>query len=213
LSVDARNKDLMSHASAQRVLKIFGINLLVEENVFSPDLGFTSGMLASFLMDVKVGSALDMGTGSLFLALVMRMAGVENVWAADNHTPAISCARKNLELNPKLKPITLIHSDLFEKIPENEKFQLIVFNQPYYPIEGESIAGLGIDGGEKLVERFLSTAKNYLLPGSQIIMPFSTITDDFHNPSVVADKLGWKVRILDQAQKSGLTHFIYSITR
>lgn len=183
----------------------------VGKDVFPPDIGFTTQVLAEVLLKKKALCALDMGTGTLILALLMRKAGIQHVWAVDNHLPAIECARSNLERNPRLQPIEIIRSDLFTAIPAGQLFDLIVFNQPYYPIRGRKIAGLGEDGGSSIINRFFNGAASRLTQNGELVMPYSTIAGASNDPRRIARSLGWAVSIIKAAVSDENQHRIYSI--
>ena len=146
---DQRNEQLRQAAAEEHFFRYGEIDIQVDPDVFSPAVGYSSTMIADLLMTCTGTSALDMGTGTLLLALVLRLAGFTRVVAVDNHSPALACARKNLSRNARLQPIDIRFSDLFGNLVDAEAFDLIVFNQPYYPIAGAPIAGLGSDGGER----------------------------------------------------------------
>jgi len=103
-----RNQDLLKIISKQPYeFEFQGVVVRVGKDVFPPDIGFTTQLLAEVLLQKKASCALDMGTGTLILALLLRKAGIQHVWAVDNHLPAIECARSNLKRNPRLQPIQI----------------------------------------------------------------------------------------------------------
>jgi methylase of polypeptide subunit release factors len=211
---DDRNEELARVVSRQPYeFEYRGIRVRVDRDVFPPDVGFTTLLLAEALFEERTTSrALDMGTGTLLLALVLRKAGVPDVWAVDNHEPAIRCARANLERNPLLAPVTIVQSNLFEAIPREDRFDLIVFNQPYYPIDGAPIAGLGSEGGRAIIDRFLRAAGVHLTSGGRIMMPFSSIAGEEHDPGRIAERVGWQVAVRLRRSERGVDHRICSIT-
>jgi methylase of polypeptide subunit release factors len=208
-----RNKELQQSARYSKVVRLYGLRLAIDRDVFSPAIGYTSKLLARVLLRERAQIALDMGSGCLFLALILRKAGVPQVWAVDNHGPAIACCRKNLENNKEFKPIEIVRSDLFERIPGHSRFEIIVFNQPYYPIRGKSLVGLGADGGFKLVFRFLEAAPRFLSPGGRILMPWSTVAGIVNDPARVARMLGWRVRVVEHVVSKSQVHKIYELKR
>jgi methylase of polypeptide subunit release factors len=182
----------------------------VDKDVFPPDIGYTTTLLADVLTQKPAACGLDMGTGTLLLALVMRRAGVREVWAADNHPAAVQCARENLNRNPRLAPIKIIASDLFKAVPIEKRFDLIVFNQPYYPIAGKKITGMGNDGGQEIISRFFQEAGPYLAKNGEILMPYSSIAGTANNPDAVASSLHWHGTRELTAEKAGIEHSIYA---
>ena len=130
-----------------------GLTLIVERDVFPPDLGLCARNMGYFASRYAPDAALDMGCGTGYLALVMRRTGVPEVWASDIHRPAVECARRNVARNERLAPVTVVESDLFDAIPSTRRFGLIIFNQPYDPGPPERVCGCGSDGGREIARR------------------------------------------------------------
>ena len=209
-----RNRELLAAVAKQPYDFTYrNIVVRVDKDVFPPDIGFTTTLLADVLAEKQPSCALDMGTGTLLLALVMRQAGVPEVWAADNHPAAIQCAGDNLKRNPQLAPVTIFASDLFGAIPKDRRFDLIVFNQPYYPIAGEKITGMGEDGGAEIISKFFHQAKSYLAENGEILMPFSSIAGETNNPGVIAGARDWQAAPVHAVEKAGIEHIIYAFRR
>jgi release factor glutamine methyltransferase len=152
-----------------------------------------------------------MGCGSGYLALAMKRSGVEQVWASDIHRPAVECTRKNARENDFVGPIHVVLSDLFENIPASVKFDLIVFNQPFGPGQGQPICGCGSDGGYQITKRFLLQVPRYLRPGAVVLMAFSDREPAEHSPDRVAHELGYPVSVLLHANYNQANNFIYEI--
>ena len=207
-----RNAELLEAFKTEQRFGYAGITVVTDRDVFSPQTGISSVMLADELLRFEGDSALDMGTGTLFLALVLRKAGFSQVSAVDNHDAALRCAERNLLRNPDLAPIEIVKSNLFENLGRDESFDLIVFNQPFYPIEGDPIAGLGSDGGAQISTRFLTEARSHLNPDGRVIMPFSDLASSAHDPRTIAIAEGYNVRALRQSLSYGHQHTIYEMT-
>lgn len=189
-----------------------GLSLLVDVDVFPPDLGFTSRYLARELKKYHPQRALDMGCGTGYLALVMRKQGVPTVWALDVHEPAVICARKNAERN-ELTGVRVEQSDLFSAIDPGVVFDLIVFNQPYYPSTHEVIFGLGFDGGRAIIERFMQEVEPYLAPQGVLIMPFSDMAGPEHDPSKIVPQFGYSSKKVFDHHDGTFSHLIYEFQR
>lgn len=97
-----------------------------------------------FRADWKEGaerSLLDMCTGSGCIGLSLAILGdFKNVTAADISPKALAVARKNAErllaeaVRKEVKPdVQFVESDLFEQIPKDSRFDVIVSNPPYIP--------------------------------------------------------------------------------
>ncbi len=192
------------------LLNHYGLELSIDEDVFPPDVGFTSVGLAETIQKYKsVSSALDIGTGCGLLGLVLAMQHSEiKVIGTDIHFPAINCARKNAARNQLEEKFFAVQTDLFSALSTDLKFDLIVFNHPYYPTIGKPVFGYNPDGGKEIILRFLSGVKRYLAKNGKIIMPYSSISTDEHNPMRYAKKLGFNANCV-WLRKSEYEHAIY----
>lgn len=129
------------------------------EEVYEP--AEDSYLLARNLSVEEDDLVLDMGTGSGIQAL---HAGekARKVIAVDINPRAVEIARKNAEGN-NLDNIEVRESNLFSEV--DEKFDLIIFNPPYLPVEREDMeqrAWAGGKGGVEVLYRFLEKAPGYL---------------------------------------------------
>ena len=131
-----------------------------------------SYLLLEYVKQLAYGKVLDMGTGSGILAKeAVYSHEVDEVVAVDIDEQCIE------ELNKKdTKKIRAFQSDLFGDV--DEKFDTIVFNPPYLPLE-EKDKDKALDGGVKgyeVIEMFLKEAKKHLNRGGIILMVFSSRT-------------------------------------
>jgi release factor glutamine methyltransferase len=188
-----------------------GLKFTIDSDVFPPDMGKCSQNLARITMDYHARTALDMGCGSGYLALSMKRGGVPEVWACDIHGPAVDCARRNMDLNAEVGPVHVVQSDLFGNIPATVKFDLVVFNQPFGPGQGDTVCGCGPDGGYEIAKRFLLQAADRLNPDGVVIMAFSDREPAINSPDRVAGELGYPVRVLLDEYYGGANNYIYEI--
>jgi len=115
-------------------------------------------------MSVKRGwDVLDIGTGCGILALIAS-ENAEWVLATDVNPKAIKLARYNSILN-NVYNIEFRESNLFENV--DEKFDLIVFNPPYLPVNEKDLLGRAWSGGiegKEIIRHFIREVGNYLKP-------------------------------------------------
>ena len=84
----------------------------------------------------KALSVLDLGTGSGCIAISLKKQNPNwDVFASDISKDALEVAQRNAEnlLKDEPTPVSFLESDLFEEIPPNVKFDIIVSNPPYIP--------------------------------------------------------------------------------
>jgi release factor glutamine methyltransferase len=126
------------------------------------------------IMDnVKCGkSVLEMGAGSGIIAITLANQG-HIVTAADISPKAVSLIWHNATINNVQMEIVM--SDLFENV--HGKYDTILFNPPYLPVEGESPQWSGGKDGFAVTGKFLKHAHEYLNPGGNIYIILSDLTD------------------------------------
>lgn len=134
-------------------------------------------------LDVRRGElVLELGTGCGFLAILAAKAGA-NVVATDINPAALECARANAATNDVINDIEFRLGNLFEPVAE-ERFNLVIFNPPYLPIEPmEALDGpldraweAGSDG-RMVIDRFLREMPEHLKPKGRTIFVQSSLSD------------------------------------
>ena len=119
------------------------------------------------------------GTGYLVIRL-MKVCPESKFVAIDINTHALQLTLENINLNElDQKKIEFIHSDLFSKI-KPQLFDIIIFNPPYLPTENRfdklndsNIINLAREGGDKIINEFLSSVENFLSSDGKIFMILS----------------------------------------
>jgi release factor glutamine methyltransferase len=137
-----------------------------------------SALLAGNLRIDKGDYVLDMGCGSGIQAIVASRKA-KKVLAVDINPRAIKTARENAETN-NAENIDYRISDLFEKIKENEKFDLIIFNPPYVPSDEKDMEARAWAGGilgRETIDRFIEDAPKHLTEKGRIQLLVSSVND------------------------------------
>ena len=158
-----------------------------------------SYLLAEFVKKYAKGKVLDMGTGSGIQAETA-LGKTKDVLAVDINQEAVEFCRK--------KGISCIKSDLFEKV--EGKFDLIIFNPPYLPLEKEyfgmkftekdfnyvnDISIVGGKEGWETIDRFLKDAKKFLSVNGRILLSFSNLSGDIEK---IMKKYGYKFKKISE---------------
>ncbi len=113
------------------MLYLYNLKIRVFGAVYEPAEDTFLLISALEKLNLKNNAALEVGTGSGIIALILARRA-KTVLAADINPEAVECAKENAKRN-KITNIEFRESDLFENI--RGRFDLIVFNPPYLPEE------------------------------------------------------------------------------
>ena len=131
-------------------------------NVFSPHFFVVSSTFFLEHLTVPKGSTvLDMGTGSGILA-IFAAKNAKKVIATDISPEAIENVELNVKLNALSKKIEIRRGNLFK--PISEKFDVILFNPPYFPLKPKTYMEAAWCCGTNyfFLRKFLKNAKKHL---------------------------------------------------
>lgn len=176
-----RNKLEASQEKTQPyVVDIGGLPLTVHPGVYSP-LYFKGTEAFIQYMRVRGGERwLDMGTGIGAIGIHAAFRGAREVIGADINQLAVANARENVRDIELEKRMTVVESDLFERI--NGTFDTISFNQPLTSGVASSpvtmLERAVFDPGYNLLRRFLRESHAYLNPGGKIFIGSSPDVGD-----------------------------------
>jgi release factor glutamine methyltransferase len=160
---------------------IDGLPLLVLPEVLNPVVFRSGAWLARTLATSPLAApprpgarALDMGTGSGAAALLAARRGWR-VTAVDLNPEAVKCARINALWNGLDGSLDVRQGDLFAPVA-GERFDLIVFNPPFFRGEPRGLFDLAWRGTDVL-ERFAAGLPAALAPGGRALVLLSTDGD------------------------------------
>jgi release factor glutamine methyltransferase len=135
------------YVSKPRHYSYNSIHIIVNPGVFFPGFIKSTGILLNFLdkKDLKSKKVLELGAGSGIISLLAASKGAI-VTASDINPASI----ENINLNAKISGlhVTMICSDLFENISENE-FDYIIINPPFYPEDPQNLEDVAWFCGRK----------------------------------------------------------------
>ena len=155
----------------------------------------------------KVERALDMGTGSGFLAKLL-LKKARNVTAVDKDPEALEYVRK------KVKKAELVESDLFRNV--KGKFDLITFNPPYLPKDdwrfGKEDHTIGGKEGYETVVRFIKQLKKHLKKGGTCLLLVSSLTKPRKVEEYISEA-GFTFKVVNRKKLFFETLFVYSIRK
>ena len=169
----------------------------VDENVYEP--AEDTFLLTENMKVKETDAVLDMGTGCGILA-VLATERAKKVLAVDVNPHAITCAKKNAELNGVENKIEFRLGNLFQTLEPNETFDLIVFNAPYLPSEPREErswigkAWAGGPTGRKVIDSFIKDASKFLANDGRILLVQSSLSDIDKTLEMFAE-VGLKARV------------------
>lgn len=163
------------------VFKDFRIKL-ISGSKRSANVSRSSYALSKMIRDLKGADVLDLGSGIGYMSIGALTMGAKKVVAVDvDNTEKI--VRKNLQINNLTQSkLDFIRSDLFDKIPKDKKFDVIIANLPQHALPAstgaKSLKGKygGYDGTD-IVCRALSEARYYLRPRGRYYGSISELTN------------------------------------
>lgn len=158
------------------------LNFYVDENVLvpRPDTEILVEEVIKIVKKQKKEQILDLCTGSGAIGIsIAKYVASSNVVLADISKEALQVAKKNAKQNGVEKQITLIQSNLFEKIQTT--FDIIVSNPPYIRSkviktlqkEVQQQPQIALDGGEDglfFYRDIIKKAKQYLNPNGYLCL-------------------------------------------
>lgn len=123
--------------------------------------------------DLQGKTVLEIGCGSGFLSILMAKMGA-HVTAVDINEEAVGITRINAKNNGVF--VDCYQSDLFSSI--DGRFDVIVFNPPYLPVQEDDKTYAGGLTGREAIERFAAAAKAHLKPDGFILLVISSLTGE-----------------------------------
>lgn len=152
------------------------LRITTHQDVYEPDED--SYLLADNLNIPAGARVLDVGTGTGILALTAAEYA-SSVVGVDVNPKAVALAKKNAIENG-IKNVEFRVGDLFSVIGTEEKFDVIVFNPPYLPVEEYDLLGKAWSGGKdgmEVIRRFLVDAPKHLTDRGVILLLLSSFND------------------------------------
>lgn len=161
------------YSSKTRTYDFDELKIKILPGVFHPGFFFSTKFLISYLdkFNLKEKQLLELGAGSGMISIYCVKKGA-NVTASDISLSAI----ENIEINASLNnySIKVVHSDLFDSIPEQE-FDFIIINPPYFPQnpKNESEFAWFCGSDFQYFEKLFAQIKNFLYPPTTALMVLS----------------------------------------
>jgi len=172
---------------------LHGLTIDSPPGVYSPhETSSTRFVMDHFFalgLDRPAGRVLEMGCGAGAIALHAARFG-SDVHACDIDMVAVTATQANAVQNGLT--VHARQSDLFSAFSENEKYDVILFNQPFFHLDREidDEERTLSDFGGQLYERFMRDVKNHLAPGGRVIIAYSNCSK-----TSILNQPGWNLEV------------------
>lgn len=168
-----------------------GLDMAEDPEVYPPS---EDSILLTESLDIRIGEkVLEIGTGSGIVSIQCALNGADVV-CGDINPRAVALARRNAAANGV--DIDVRETDVYSNI--EGRFDTIVFNLPYLPVEDEGELAKAWSGGPDglgPLPRLLEGAPEHLLPDGRVVVVVSSLMD-----RAVLDKTleGYEVKVLGE---------------
>ncbi|MFA7680154.1 MAG: class I SAM-dependent methyltransferase [Pigmentiphaga sp.] len=147
--------------------------LIPHYGVFPPTRHEYLDLVARAALDNK-NSALDLGTGTGVLSLLLAQRGIPQILATDVSERALTCARENRERHGLNHVITLARQDGYP----DARVDLIICNPPWLPGAAPTLLDQAVyDPKSGFLRHFLSGACAHLNPGGEAWLIMSDLAE------------------------------------
>jgi release factor glutamine methyltransferase len=161
------------YLSKSRFYRYKNLKVVVLPTVFYPGWLGSTKVMVRYLLQLELNNrrVLELGAGSGLISLVAAGKGAI-VTATDINPHAVASINESAKINSQ--SITLIESDLFNKVPPQD-FDYIIINPPYFPKNPTNLREWAFYCGENFdfFKRLFHELLPYLDSGSIVLMVLS----------------------------------------
>ena len=168
-----------------------GLDMAEDPEVYPPS---EDSILLTESLDIRIGEkVLEIGTGSGIVSIQCALNGADVV-CGDINPRAVALARRNAAANGV--DIDVRETEVYSNI--EGRFDTIVFNLPYLPVEDEGELAKAWSGGPDglgPLPRLLEGAPEHLLPDGRVVVVVSSLMD---RASLDKTLEGYEVKVLGE---------------
>ncbi|HEX6280327.1 MAG TPA: peptide chain release factor N(5)-glutamine methyltransferase [Pyrinomonadaceae bacterium] len=184
--------------------EFYGLDFIVTPDVLIPrhETELIVEKAIELLIDERSPRFLEIGIGSGCISIaILKNSPRASAIAVDISEPAIEIAKRNASMHAVNERLEIIRSDVYEKVP-NERFDLIVANPPYVPLEDYAhlqpevrdhdprIAVTDGSTGLTVIERIVADAPSRLRSDGHLLMEIGF--GQHERVSAMFDRNRWK---------------------
>jgi release factor glutamine methyltransferase len=186
------------------------ISVWVEPTVFPPFITISTKLLLEFVdqLSLKDKTLLELGCGCGIISILAAKKD-SIVTSTDINPIALSALVENAKENDVT--IDIIASDLFENIEENS-FDFVIINPPYYPKNPNSIAENAWFCGENFeyFESLFRQLPKFLTPSNSTFMILS-VDCELEKIKAIALQNKISFHVVQESKVMGETNFIFKL--
>lgn len=191
--------------------KVLDKEFIVYPGVFSPKYFNDTELFVRFLPYKKGGTMLEIGTGMGAITIIAILKGkVGKVVATDINPVAIKNAKENVRMYKLNKKITIIKSNLFDKLG-NKKFDIIFFNAPFCFTKKKNLTILEkalFDWDYTVLNKFIRDCKGHIKKNGRVFLGFSTFFGDKKKLNKIANNHKRKLKVIKLIKTKRKNHEI-----
>ncbi|MFJ6544958.1 50S ribosomal protein L11 methyltransferase [Streptomyces sp. NPDC091385] len=203
-----RSRDSMRAENRPKVFSLRGREWDLCDTVFAPLHAGTTEIVLDILglsdpTHPWRGTFLEIGCGTGVVAVTAALAGCERVIASDINPAAVANAALNARRHEVADRLQAVHSDLFEDLPAELRFDTIIWSSPYVRAPedfqfGTPLERAYVDPGYQAHHRYVDEAPRRLTDGGRALLHFSS-RGDMEGLRRIAEETGRRLRILSRS--------------
>lgn len=151
------------------------IPLIVYPNVYSPDFFTDSYWFSEHVPKIaNEGSAiLEIGTGTGIIAIMLALAGVNQIVATDVVPAAVENAKANIDRHSLSDAISVREGHLFSALKPHEQFDYIFWAHPFNNATApilDPLLATGLDHNYNNLREYIANARRHLNKGGKLLL-------------------------------------------
>lgn len=162
-------------------------------------------LMAEHLHAKESETVLDMGTGCGLIG-ILAAGKAARIVEVDVNPYALQCVKFNTKLNQVADKVDIVLSDMFSGFKTDAKFDFIVFNPPYLPVDETIIPGEWLEkawyggrSGREVIDRFLNDVDEHVIKGGRVLMVQSSLSN-LEESVKMFKKKGFKTEVIAEKE-------------
>jgi release factor glutamine methyltransferase len=165
---------------SQTEFELLGRHWTLLPDVFAPTYTPVTELFTAWIPYPVGGALLEIGSGTGVTAVSAALAGCRRVTALDISSAAVENTRRNVERHGVADRVDVRHSDLFDALPADERFDVIYWNSNFVEAPSDFVNASDLhhaffDPGYETHRRYLLEAPYHLSERGRLLLGFSDL--------------------------------------